>query len=76
MDKEEIGKEYFRVYEERIALEKEMTTMINNWVNGDESLNVYIVEKLLESGNRRLEELKELEKELYPLLRDNNTIKR
>ena len=77
MTKEEINDKYTKALYERISLEKEIGNMINNWANGDSSLNALIVDDLLNRGYKRLEELKQIEKELLPLFKEqDNSIKR
>ena len=79
MTKEEINEKYNIALNERINLEKEIGKMVDDWVNGDPTLNVIIVEDLLDKGYQRLDELKAIEQELLSLYNEqdeSNNIKR
>ena len=79
MEKEELYEKYLVALKERLELEKKLGQMINNWVNGDSTLNAVIVEDLLDKGYKRLDELKASEQELLGLYKgqdESNGMKR
>lgn len=61
----ELYKKYIESTNERYALENKINEYIEKWKNGETVLSTEQVEKLLEKGYERLEDLKKIEESIH-----------
>jgi len=61
----ELYKKYVEAMNERVELENRINNHIEKWKNGETTFSTDIVEKIVEKGYERLEDLKKIEEELH-----------
>ncbi len=65
MTSNEIYKNYLKALGERTVLENKIEDFIEKWKNGDTTISNATVQKTVDKGYERLEELKKIEEELH-----------
>ena len=61
----ELYKKYVEATNQRADLENRINNYIEKWKNGETTFSTDIVEKIIEKGYERLEDLKKIEEELH-----------